>query len=383
MPLAAHSPLITRDSPPARPPSVLGAWRGFVSTSCSRFPGPPACLHLPTSLARDSWRLLSSMSCPPAASVPVLDLCAACDEAALASQLRAACETSGFFYLHTGAEAKQTAMLAAARALFDLPFEAKENLRSTSASKNRGWTPLGEETLDPARQRRGDTKEGYYIGREVSPDSEESALPLHGPNVWPPEALLPGWRETMEDFSACCVALCRRLLRLLALSLDLDAGFFDAPGRFDSPQTFLRLLRYSTELSDVDGGVFAAGAHSDYGLLTLLTTDENEGLQISPRVGEHAGTWLAVPPRKGAFIVNLGDMLERWSNGRFLSTRHRVVNSRGVIRHSAPFFFEPSFACVVDPRDLGVPDEDALYQPVCSGEYLLGRYAQTHAAFTE
>ena len=180
---------------------------------------------------------------------------------------------------------------------------------------------------------------GFYIGREVAADSPEAALPLHGPNVWPPAALLPGWRDTMERYSAACRALGMRLTRLLALALGLEPGFFDAPGRFDAPQFFLRLLRYSAEASAPTAGVFGAGAHTDYGMLTLLATDDCPGLQIQPRVGGVDGPWRDVAPRKGAFIVNLGDMLERWTNGVFLSTRHRVVNVAGRQRLSMPFFF--------------------------------------------
>ena len=231
------------------------------------------------------------------------------------------------------------AAFAASAAFFELPAEAKQALLATPATNNRGWTPLGEETLDPARQSRGDTKEGYYIGREVAAGSAEAALPLHGPNVWPPDALLPGWRATMERYAAACRELGMRLTRLLALALQLEPGYFDAPGRFDAPQYFLRLLRYSAEASAPAEGVFGAGANCDYGMWTLLATDDNPGLQIQPRVGGADGPWLDVPPRRGAFIVNLGDMLERWTNGVCLSTRHRVVNAAGRQRLSMPFFF--------------------------------------------
>ncbi len=180
--------------------------------------------------------------------------------------------------------------------------------------------------------------------------------------MWPAEALLPGWRETMTSYADACRTLCTRLTRLLALALDLPADFFDAPGAllsraaqlkriltsrtgfFDRPQVFLRLLRYSSERSDPSRGIFAAGAHSDYGMLTLLAIEDGApGLQIQPRsdcsAADADAPWVDVPPLPGAFVVNLGDMLERWTNGRFVSTRHRVVNTSGARRHSMPFFF--------------------------------------------
>ncbi len=111
--------------------------------------------------------------------VPVLD--ASQSDAALAPLLRAACERVGFFLLvNHGLVGAQRDALAASARLFELPNDVKETLRATPATNNRGWTRLGEETLDPSRQSRGDTKEGYYIGREVPSDSAEAALPLHG-----------------------------------------------------------------------------------------------------------------------------------------------------------------------------------------------------------
>ncbi len=134
--------------------------------------------------------------------------------------------------------------------------------------------------------------------------------------------------------------------RLLALALALPPGFFDEPGRFDAPQIFLRLLRYAPECSEPAAGVFGAGAHTDYGMLTLLATDASPGLQIQPRADGADGAWFDVPPRHGAFIVNLGDLLERWTNGAFLSTRHRVITTSGRERFSMPFFFGASLAWV-------------------------------------
>ena len=339
----------------------------------------------------------------PPPDVPVLRLDST-PHAHLVTALRVACERVGFFYVedHGVPVELMDEAFAASAALFALPPEVKATLRATPATNNRGWTELYEETLDPAHQVRGDTKEGYYIGREVDAGSAEAALPLHGashcvlqgasvvsrgrcragPNVWPPEHLLPGWRATMERYFAACRALGMRIARLLGEALDLEPGFFDQPGRFDRPQLFLRLLRYAPEVSAPEAGVFAAGAHSDYGMLTLLATDANPGLQIQPRAGGADGDWFDVPPRRGAFIVNLGDMLERWTNGLFLSTRHRVVNTTGAERLSMPFFFEPNFECVVEclPQCCSA-DRPPRFSPTTAGEYLLSRYGATHAAY--
>jgi hypothetical protein len=222
-----------------------------------------------------------------------------------------------------------------------------------------------------------------HLNREVAADSPEAALPLHGPNQWPPPSLLPQLRPTYEAYLAAVTQLGLRLLRLLALALGLPGDTF-LP-LFGRPMTFLRPLHYSPQvgrsgllvavqcgwpskeahsncchiswiilmlhacgsirlqvdacsrmrlpglstggtarrcvtcwLCGGDGvqvsapseGIFGAGAHTDYGMLTILTTDGTPGLQI------HAGgAWLDVPQVEGAFIINLGDMLERWAGG--------------------------------------------------------------------
>lgn len=205
------------------------------------------------------------MAGPAPPAIPILDLRggADADEAALAAQLGAACRNTGFFLLAEwgGVDpAIVDAMMDQCRALFALPLADKMALLADE--NNRGYTPLAEETLDPGSQSRGDTKEGYYIGREVPLDSPEADLPLHGPNVWPPAAKLPGFRPAAEAYMASLTALGRRLVALLALSLGLPRGHFD--GAFDRPMVFLRPLRYSGEASRPEDGVFGAGAHSDY-----------------------------------------------------------------------------------------------------------------------
>jgi len=223
-----------------------------------------------------------------------------------------------------------------------------------------------------------------------------------GPNLWPPETLLPGWRSVMEEYSAACRALGVRLVRfpetrlscdlmvsstsqnrLLALALDLPASHFEQPGVFDAPQLFLRLLRYAPEVSVPERGIYGAGAHTDYGMVTMLATDENDGLQIQPRTAGLADVgWIDVPARRGALIVNLGDLLERWTNGRFLSTRHRVLNKNGLERFSMPFFWEPNFTCICEVLpSCCCPENPPKFPPVKAGDYLLGRYGETHAAY--
>ncbi|KAG1675651.1 hypothetical protein FOA52_002360 [Chlamydomonas sp. UWO 241] len=308
------------------------------------------------------------------AKVPVVDM--SLPEAEAAALVRAACTGPGFFYVsnHGVAPALVEGTFERSRALFALPLEEKQ--RMVQDENNRGWTPFQEETLDPANQSCGDTKEGFYFGREVAADSAEAAKPLHGPNQWPPEALVPGLRATYEQYFKELWALGLRILRLVSLSLDLPSEFFDQ--HFNPPIVSLRPLHYTGTISAPEDGVFGAGAHTDYGMLTLLATDEVPGLQFHT-----GGAWHDVAPLPGTFIINLGDMLERWTNGQFHSTLHRVINTTGQERYSIAYFFEPSFDTVVIclPQCTG-PDRPPMFQPTTAGQHLLDKYAQTHAGYT-
>lgn len=312
--------------------------------------------------------------------VPLLDLALPPDE--LAQTCRAACEQHGFLFIanHGVPAAVIAAHAAAQRRFFALPPAAKATILADA--NNRGYTPPGEETLDPEHSTAGDAKEGLYFGREVPADSPDAALPLHGPNQWPDEAALglPGYRAIVETYIEAMTALGMRLLPVVATALGLPPDAF-APF-FLKPMTFLRPLRYVPTPSDEAAGRFAAGGHSDYGFLTILRTDGTPGLQI-----KFHGDWIDVTPPEvpssegGVFIVNLGDMLERWSGGRFASTVHRVVNPGGRERHSCPFFFEPSFDAVVAPVAGSSEAVKIKYPPITSGQYLLDKYAATHAGY--
>ncbi|PHT59486.1 hypothetical protein CQW23_01849 [Capsicum baccatum] len=237
------------------------------------------------------------------------------------------CFYSGFFCVvnHGISQEFMDEVLAQSKKFFDLPLEEKMKLLRNE--KHRGYTPCLDEHLDAVNQINGDYKEGYYIGVEVPEDDPESQKPFYGSNVWPAAGTLPGWRETMQKYHQEALEVIKAVSRLIALALDLDVDFFDQPELLGRPIATLRLLHYEGKLSDPSNGIFGAGAHSDYGLITLLATDNVCGLQICKDKDANPQIWEYVPPFKGAFVVNLGDMLERWSNGIFRSTLHRVLGN--------------------------------------------------------
>ncbi|CAI5724770.1 hypothetical protein KXD40_003436 [Peronospora effusa] len=293
-----------------------------------------------------------------------------------AEQLRIACTGLGFCYVvnHGIPDDLLTQVYKEMQNFFSQPIEEKHKVLANKYM--RGYTTMNEETLDPAVQTRGDTKEGYYICRHVPIDSDEMMLPLHGPNIFPDEATFPTFKRTMEKYHAAMCKLGFEMAKLFAEAAG-EKGIFDGPGMFDKPMAALRLLHYAPEKSDVEKGVFGAGAHTDYGLITLLSTDTTGGLQIL-----HEKNWVDVPPREDAFVMNIGDMAERFTNKKFKSTSHRVVNVSGEERYSVPFFFEPNFTCQVECFSSCVSEENPLrYPPTTSGLHVLDKYKQTYASF--
>ncbi|KAG8656957.1 hypothetical protein MANES_03G026000v8 [Manihot esculenta] len=255
------------------------------------------------------------------------------------SLLKQACLDCGFFYVvnHGISQEFMDQVFFESKKFFQLPLDEKMNLLRNE--KHRGYTPVLDELLDPDNQLHGDYKEGYYIGVEVPEDDPQAEKPFYGQNVWPADYLLPGWRQTMERFHKEALEVARAVARIIALALNLEADFFDRPEMLGQPITVLRLLHYGGQISDPSKGIFGAGAHSDYGLITLLATDDVVALQICKDKNAQPQVWEYVAPIRGAFVVNLGDMLERWSNCIFRSTLHRVVGN-GRERYSvSPYLF--------------------------------------------
>lgn len=305
-------------------------------------------------------------------SVPVVDLAA--PDTVVAEQVHQACSTRGFFHVvnHGIDQELQDKLFEQLRLFFSLP--ANEKIKILADGNNRGYTPYQEETLNPSVQSVGDTKEGLYFGREVPKGDPEAETPLHGPNQWPDPAIVPLFRPTVMQYFEACTRLGFRLLDVLSDALKLQRGFFrDA---FNAPMTFLRPLRYSATRSCPEQGVLGAGPHTDYGMLTLLLTDGTQGLQI-----QQAGAWVDVETIAGGLVVNLGDMLERWTNGMYKSTVHRVLSTSGKERFSCPFFFEPNFHTKVLCLPGCSSDNGPMHPTTTAGEYLLARYRATHAGF--
>ncbi|GLR67694.1 2OG-Fe(II) oxygenase [Acidocella aquatica] len=317
--------------------------------------------------------------------IPVIDLApfrhgTLAEKAQVAAKIGAACRNTGFFYIvNHGVPPELVAdVYAQAKRFFALPPAQKAQIAIEKSPCHRGWFQVGGENLDPRKQtQNGDLKEGIKIGNDLPPTHPLvlANTPLHGPNQWPD---LPGWRAVMQNYFSAMESLGRELLHSFALALGLTETYFDR--WLSTPMTTLGPLHYPPQRGHITEAQLGAGAHTDFGCLTILAQDDTGGLQVRGK----SGAWLAAPPIPGSFVVNIGDMMERWTNGVFASTLHRVVNASGRERYSIPFFFDPDFATPVEclPTCLA-PGETPKYPPTTAGRHLLDKINESFAYHQE
>lgn len=307
-------------------------------------------------------------------AIPVIDIGglqagARADFVRVAAELRAAAESVGFFYIknHGVPQALIDELLAVSKRFFALPLEQKQQVRINA--HHRGFIRIGEARMyDNARP---DLKESFIWGRDVAGDDPDvkAGCPLVHPNNWP--AYLPGMRNVLNAYFTAAQACGERLLKALAISLDIAEDYFVRS--IDKPVSRGSLIYYPPQPADSGQEQFGVAPHTDYGCLTLLYQDEVGGLQVFGK----ARQWLTAHPIAGTYVVNIGDLLARWSNDRFVSTPHRVVNASGRERYSSGLFIDPNWDTLIEPVVL--PGEKARYEPVRCAEYIIGRYDRSFA----
>lgn len=289
------------------------------------------------------------------------------DKNAFVREIGQACRDIGFLILtgHGIDPAKIASVFEAAHAFFALDPAAKNRLSIHNSKHDRGYAPFGSERLD---ENSGliDRKEAFNVGLDLSPDDPRviAGEPFRGVNQWPD---LSGFRGTLMSYFDALWAIGIDLHRALALDLGLEEHWFRQ--HFDAPMAILRLLHYPPA-TGADSEI-GAGAHSDYGSITLLMTDGEPGLQVKPRGKD----WLDVPHIDNGFVMNIGDCLMRWTNDIYVSTPHRVKVPKRE-RYSVAFFFDPNPDTIV--AALPGTGSVAKYPPIAASDYLTQRLTATY-----
>jgi len=297
-----------------------------------------------------------------------------------AKQIGDACREIGFFYIvnHGIEQYVIDDVMDASKRFFDLDLESKMALNAGGNGKEkkgyRGYFGIGAEDLDNKDGTRdlaseeqhkgkktlamkGDFKEGFDIGLDQLDMNGEvdnnTYLAFFGGNAWPDEDKhdsIIGFRQALLRYQDELLKLADKLMVALAMSLIGDDGAAALPldyflSRTRNPMCTLRLLHYPPSSSMSNSG---CGAHTDYGLFTILQQDHIGGLQVR----NHAKRWINAKPLRGSFVINVGDMLSLWTSGVYASTVHRVVSpssNSGYHRYSVPFFFNPDHDAAVEP----------------------------------
>lgn len=246
----------------------------------------------------------------------------------------------------------QEAHMKLQKRFFDLPQHVKERIALSGTNPVRGYFGKGVEDLDQVLGKQVDAANGQKLAQQVRKDNKEG-LDMNGASWSKPrggyvaeifgmpsqlldgEDEVPDMREIMAQYASEMFRVSQQLLSIMALVLGKPRDFFEQ--HLTNPVATHRMLHYPP-MVDLEREI-GVGAHTDYGLLTVLKQDLVGGLQV---LNAKDGEWVHCPPVENAFVVNLGDMMGRWTAHRFKSTVHRVINTKGVDRYSVPYFLEPN-----------------------------------------
>jgi isopenicillin N synthase-like dioxygenase len=311
-------------------------------------------------------------------ALPIIDLSIG-DKTVLIAQIGAACREFGFFGLinHTICASVIDQAFTASQALFALPQQEKLSMHINLSRTHRGFDPIGWQSLDLSKQgdkSAADLKESFYIGTEP----ELGALPKvpnHDENQWPPENLMPNFRNQINAYRDQAKALSFKLMGLISESLSMAPDALDQFMRY--PTCTTRLLFYPPQpiQSQDNENQIGSGAHTDWGGITILAQDDAGGLEVRLSSGE----WIAVQPRPGMLVINTGDLMQRWTNDLYRSSWHRVINQHATrARYSIAYFFDlDHFAQIETLPSCITQERPKKYGPITAGNHILEMYERT------
>lgn len=318
-------------------------------------------------------------------SIPVIDLASfrgggASERSVVGRQIDQACREVGFFSVIGHGVAPEVIERAhsAALAFFDLPLADRLGAAKPEPTYPYGYTPFSTEALNRSIGGSGspDLKETYNVGpigdppRPLAAMTDDDERDVWSPTLWPPA--MPQLRPALESYYRAMAELAAMVMDAFAEGLGLGSGWFEQ--LINQHSSALRLAHYPPLAEAPSPGLLRAGAHTDYGTLTILRLDAEPGLQVQAV----DGSWFDVDAPDGALVVNLGDLMQRWSNDHWRSTMHRVVvpaDGHGRRRLTIPFFHNANWDARVEC--IVADGEPARYQPVLAGAHLMAKFRST------
>lgn len=288
--------------------------------------------------------------------VPVIDvgdlMCGVDDDAVEA--IRIACRDIGFLYVKNHGVGLGTidALITAANEFFDRPMDDK--MRVALNERMLGYLPLYYRSYEGEERAATSHQEGFWIGQDRPLDPR---VPLQGPNVWPDQHA--DLKQSMLAYFDAIDPLRLALQKAFSLALGLAPDTFDKV--FDHSLSRLKLNHYPPQYDEVTENNLGVVPHCDSGGFTILWQDDNGGLEIQTK----AGDWVGAPPIPGTMVVNLGHVMQMWSNGEFSATPHRVINRHGADRYSIPLFVNPNSDAIIKP----LVEPMNSFEPFVYGEY--------------
>jgi len=299
------------------------------------------------------------------AEIPVIDiapLLVGGSSNSVSAAIHDAATRVGFFYLsgHGIAPEAMAQAFKVARDFFDQPEAVKGS--AAVDTNQRGWMATGMAKMQGAATH--DLKEVFFWGTPDAPPE----------NRWPTE--FPRLQAELMPYYRSVCGIGNAVLKAIAHGFDLPETTFERA--YETPMARGQLVYYPPSSSSHEAEQrFGVAPHTDFGVLTFLLQDDNGGLQVRTRKGQ----WIEAPPIPGTLVCNIGDLLQRWTNDRFVSTVHRVINRSGNKRYSIPVFFDPSADALIDPRALGASEAEAKHAPITAGEYIAQQNRKTFAQY--
>ena len=305
-------------------------------------------------------------------TIPVVDIQAlrnGRNTRAVADALHAASKNPGFIYI-SGHGIPESAIQAGRSCAMDFFHHTESDKSSVSISpQHRGWLRRGGSRMQDDLD--ADLKESFIWGYEDETGKTLEDHPLRGANQWP--AFMPGMRAVAMAYYHHVHRVAVELMRGFAIGLGLDREFFLQ--HCSRPLSRASFVYYPPQAPKKDEILFGVGPHTDFGVLTVLCQDSVGGLQIRNTRGE----WIPAPPIPGTLIVNVGDLLARWTEGAYQSTPHRVINQSGGERLSLVLAFDPDPETLIDARGVFGADYQPREHPISCGDYLVWRFSKAFA----